>query len=111
MSQQHNGTSAVDEVLAFFSEWGPTIKDMRDSMERRFTPETVWENVGASKTVGSEQALAFTDAFNAQMSVARAEVIVHHIAAAGNAVLTERTDLFYNEIGRATCRERVCQYV
>src|SRR3546814_19179403 len=47
-------------------------------------------------TVGSEQALAFTDAFNAQMSVARAEVIVHHIAAAGNAVLTERTDLSYN---------------
>src|SRR3546814_5128335 len=78
------GTSAVDEVLAFFSEWGPTIKDMRDSMERRFTPETVWENVGASKTVGSEQALAFTDAFNAQMSV---------------------------EIGRASCRDRVCQSV
>src|SRR3546814_10981537 len=77
----------------------PTIKDMRDSMERRFTPETVWENVGASKTVGSEQALAFTDAFNAQMSVARADVIVHHIAAAGNAVLTERTDLFYNAAG------------
>src|SRR3546814_15629717 len=60
---------------------------------------SVWENVGASKTVGSEQALAFTDAFNAQMSVARAEVIVHHIAAAGNAVLTERTDLFYNAEG------------
>src|SRR3546814_1282872 len=86
MSQQHNGTSAVDEVLAFFSEWGPTLTDMRDSMERRFTPETVWENVGASKTVGREQEMAFTDAFNAQMSVASAEAIgrahvctpVHH---------------------------------
>src|SRR3546814_12633944 len=87
----------------------PTIKDMRDSMERRFTPETVWENVGASKTVGSEQALAFTDAFNAQMSVARAEVIVHHIAAAGNAVLRSEERRVGKERVR-TCRSRWSPY-
>jgi limonene-1,2-epoxide hydrolase len=88
----------TEEVLAFFDEW-QTIPQMRASMLARFIPETVWENVGVSTTVGADQAVAFMDGFNAQFQVVRGEVIVHHIAAAGNAVLTERTDRFYRADG------------
>jgi limonene-1,2-epoxide hydrolase len=84
----------IEEVLAFVSEWA-TVPEMRRSFLARFTPETVWENVGAATTVGGEEAVALLDALNAKEGIVRGEVIVHNIAAAGNVVQTERTDIFY----------------
>jgi len=93
-------SDALAEVQAFFTEWRPTLADMLAAMERRFTNETVWENVGLSKTVGFAEAKAFMDGFAQMYPIESAEVIVHHIAAHGNIVLTERTDNFFDAMGR-----------
>jgi limonene-1,2-epoxide hydrolase len=90
---------AKSEVLAFFEEWKPTLGDMLASMERRFTDRTVWENVGISKTIGFTEAKAFMDGFAQMYPIESGEVIVHHIAANGNVVLTERTDNFHDKDG------------
>ena len=92
-------TDAKSEVLAFFEEWKPTLGDMLASMERRFTDRTVWENVGISKTIGFTEAKAFMDGFAQMYPIESGEVIVHHIAANGNVVLTERTDNFHDKDG------------
>ena len=93
-------SSPEAEVLAFFSEWKPTLADMLASMEKRFTDTTVWENVGISKTTGFAEAQAFMDGFAQMKPIESGEVIVHHIAASGNVVLTERTDNFYDKDGK-----------
>ena len=91
--------SAMDEVLAFFEEWKPTLAEMLASIEKRFTDQTVWENVGLSRTTGFAEAKAFMDAFAKMKPIESGEVIVHHAAAHGNVVLTERTDNFYDKDG------------
>ncbi|WP_430385700.1 limonene-1,2-epoxide hydrolase family protein [Blastomonas fulva] len=93
-------SDALAEVQAFFTEWRPTLADMLAAMDRRFTNETVWENVGLSETVGFAEAKAFMDGFAQMYPIESAEVIVHHIAAHGNIVLTERTDNFFDAMGR-----------
>jgi limonene-1,2-epoxide hydrolase len=90
----------VSEVLAFFDEWKPTLADMLASMKARFTDQTVWENVGLSRTVGYAEAESFMNAFAQVKPIESAEVIVHHISAAGNFVLTERTDNFFDKDGK-----------
>ena len=90
----------LSEVLAFFDEWKPTLGDMLTSMEKRFTDETVWENVGMSKTTGFAEAKAFMDNFAEMLPIESGEVIVHHAFASGNVVLTERTDNFYDKDGK-----------
>ena len=92
-------SSALAEVLAFFEEWQPTLADMLSSMEKRFTDQTVWENVGISRTVGFVEAKVFMDGFAQMKPIESGEVIVHHAAEAGNIVLTERTDNFYDKDG------------
>lgn len=91
---------ALTEVLAFFEQWKPTLADMLASMEKRFTDQTVWENVGLSKTTGFGEAKAFMDGFGQMHPIESAEVIVHHAAAHGNVVLTERTDNFFDKDGK-----------
>jgi limonene-1,2-epoxide hydrolase len=86
----------VSEVLAFFQEWKPMMADMLASMEKRFTDATIWENVGLSRTTGYAEAEAFMLSFAQSVPIIWGEVSVHHIAAAGNVVLTERTDTFYD---------------
>lgn len=92
-------SGALAEVLAFFDEWQPTLVDMLASMEKRFTDTTVWENHGVSRTVGFAEASAFMTAFAQIKPIESAEVIVHHAAAVGNVVLTERTDNFHDKDG------------
>ena len=91
---------ALTEVLAFFDEWKPTLADMLAAMERRFTDATVWENHGLSRTVGFAEAKAFMEGFAQIKPIESGEVVVHHAAAAGNVVLTERTDNFYDKDGK-----------
>ena len=93
-------TEAQSEVLAFFEEWKPTLADMLASMERRFTDETVWENVGISRTTGFAEAKGFMDGFAQMYPIESGEVIVHHVASTGNVVLTERTDNFHDRDGK-----------
>jgi limonene-1,2-epoxide hydrolase len=96
----------IDEVLAFFREWA-TTPEMVASFRARFTPQTVWENIGAARTVGAEEAVALLDALNDKAGITEGEVVVHHIAAAGPIVLTERTDIFYRADGGLAVSIRV----
>jgi limonene-1,2-epoxide hydrolase len=91
---------ALNEVLAFFEEWKPSLAAMLASMDKRFTDQTVWENVGLSKTTGFAEAKAFIEGFGQMYPIETAEVIVHHAAAHGNIVLTERTDNFFDKGGK-----------
>ena len=91
--------SAMAEVLAFFEEWKPTLANMLAAMEKRFTDQTVWENVGVSRTTGFAEAKAFMEAFAKMKPIESGEVILHHAAARDNVVLTERTDNFYDKDG------------
>jgi len=100
-------SDALEEVLSFFGEWRLAKADMIEAMRRRFTDQTVWENVGIATTVGFDQAMAFLDGFSAQYPFERGEVIVHHAAASGNSVLTERTDIFYDAAGKAIATIRL----
>jgi limonene-1,2-epoxide hydrolase len=93
-------SEALKEVLAFFEEWKPSLAAMLASMEKRFTDQTVWENVGMSKTTGFAEAKAFMDGFAQMFPIETAEVIVHRAAAHGNVVLTERTDNFFDKDGK-----------
>jgi len=93
-------SDALAEVLAFFEEWKPTLADMLSAMEKRFTDTTVWENVGISRTVGFAEARAFMQGFAQLKPIESGEVILHHIAATGNVVLTERTDNFHDKDGQ-----------
>lgn len=90
---------ALTEVLTFFEEWKPTLADMLASMEKRFTDQTVWENVGISRTTGFAEAKAFMDSFAELKPIESGEVTVHHAAASGNIVMTERTDDFFDKEG------------
>ncbi|WP_257211544.1 MULTISPECIES: limonene-1,2-epoxide hydrolase family protein [Sphingobium] len=90
----------LDEALAFFQESSGSREDMLSAMERRFTAETHWENVGVATTVGIDQARAFVEAFLGRINFERCAVVIHHAAAAGNVVLTERSDIFYGSDGQ-----------
>jgi limonene-1,2-epoxide hydrolase len=93
-------SDALREVLTFFEEWKPSLPDMLASMEKRFTDQTIWENVGMSKTTGTAEAIAFMNGFVQMYPIESADVIVHHAAACGNVVLTERTDNFFDKDGK-----------
>jgi len=72
---------------------------MISAMRKRFTSVTRWENVGVATTVGIEEAMAFVEGFLARIPFERCKVVVHHAAAHGNVVLTERSDIFYGVDG------------
>jgi limonene-1,2-epoxide hydrolase len=91
-------SNPIDEVIAFFSEW-TTMDKLRASIRARFTPQTVWDNVGVSTTVGVEDALGFLNRYEEKFKPARAEVIIKHVAATGNFVFNERIDNFYRADG------------
>jgi limonene-1,2-epoxide hydrolase len=89
-------TSPVEEVLAFFKEWEMDNDAFLAAVEKRFDADSIWENVGLATTTGFAEAKAFLDGFAATFNYVRAAVEVHHIAAHGNVVLTERNDRFYD---------------
>lgn len=90
----------LDEALAFFRESGGSRDDMLSAMERRFTADTRWENVGVATTVGFDEAKQFVEGFLGRIPFERCEVVIHHAAAAGHVVLTERSDIFYGPDGQ-----------
>jgi limonene-1,2-epoxide hydrolase len=91
-------SNPIDEVLTFFNEW-TTMDRMRGSIRSRFTPTTIWDNVGVITTVGVEEAIEYLDRYDEKFSPARGEVIVKHIAATGSIVFNERIDIFYRADG------------
>ena len=84
--------TAIETVTAFLAQCAKGQAEMLDAFRHYFTPETVWENVGFSKSTGLEEAMEVISGFEAGIgaSAFRAEMLA--IAAAGNIVLTERID-------------------
>lgn len=90
----------LDEVLAFFRESSGSHEDMLSAIQRRFTADTRWENVGVATTIGIDQASQFIQGFLGRIPFERCAVVVHHAAATGDVVLTERSDIFYGPDGQ-----------
>jgi limonene-1,2-epoxide hydrolase len=81
----------TDTVTAFLAMWtrpGGFAQSIRD----HFAPEAVYENVGMSRTVGAEGAIAWLAESGADPATFAMRADTLAIAAEGNRVLTERVD-------------------
>lgn len=88
-------TTPTELVLEFVGSWARGGEAHREGIRARFAPDTVWENVGVSRTTGPDEAIAFMDRFDRRLGVSRISVDVLAAAAAGTSVLTERVDHFH----------------
>jgi limonene-1,2-epoxide hydrolase len=80
----------IETVTAFFRCWSDGIDALYGSLHEYFTPRTVWENVGLSRTVGPAEAEACFRLFEPMKTCLRMDVEMLAITAQGNKVLTER---------------------
>ncbi len=90
----------IEIIQAFLDVWSAGPAPLEDAIRGLFRPDTEWVNVGISRTVGPDEALALGAKFEAAMGYARIVVETAHIAAAGNVVLTERIDRLIAPDGR-----------
>jgi limonene-1,2-epoxide hydrolase len=88
-------------VIAFLEAWeepGGIAQAFRDW----FTPETVWENVGMSKTTGPDEAMGVLSAMGGDASQVKMRVDNLAVASIGGKVLTERVDHILGPDGQPT---------
>ncbi len=94
-------TETVDTFLSLWDRPGGLAQAIRDY----FTEETVWENVGMSKTTGVKPAMAVLEGFGQDADTLMMKVDTTSIAAQGGAdkamVLTERIDHFLDPAGNS----------
>jgi limonene-1,2-epoxide hydrolase len=90
-------THAIAVVQEYLNAVGPTSEDFWRSFDTYFDDETVWENVGVSRTRGREEAVSFARAFPVEFDHMRIEDLV--LSAAGNRVYAERLDHFCRRDG------------
>ncbi|CAN5243527.1 hypothetical protein BH10PSE4_BH10PSE4_02210 [soil metagenome] len=90
----------IDIVREFLDTWSAGPEPLERAIRDLFRPDTEWLNMGLSKTVGADEALALGAKFEASMGYAKIIVETLHIAAAGNVVLTERLDRLVAADGR-----------
>ena len=96
----------VTSVTQFLDAWADGKDGFANAVRKWFTPETVWENVGLSKTTGVDQALAMMDGMSAGgIEALRVENLA--VAAQGNKVLTERIDYLMDGAGKTLIEARV----
>lgn len=93
-------------VEDFCGQWCDGMERVRAALVHRFTPTTVWENVGFSRTVGAEEAAALWEGF-AKIGFTDIRVEMLHIAARNNIVLTERIDHLMTPEGKVLFSPRV----
>ncbi len=83
--------TALETAQAFMTSW--TIPNgLEASLNKYFTPDCRYENIGMSKTTGPAEAIAFFAEFAKVCPFVAIEMDLLSIAAAGEAVLTERVD-------------------
>ncbi|CAN5255451.1 hypothetical protein BH10PSE3_BH10PSE3_02970 [soil metagenome] len=90
----------IDIIRDFLDAWSAGPEPLEQAIHDLFRPDTEWLNMGLSKTVGADEALALGAKFEASMGYAKIIVDTLHIAAAGNVVLTERMDRLVAADGR-----------
>lgn len=89
----------IGTVEAFLSKLGEP-GGFGAAVNEWFTPGTVYENVGLSKTTGVEQAMAVVEQFETGFGASAIRVETLSICAAGNTVLTERIDHLVDPSGK-----------
>lgn len=82
----------IDIIREFLDVWSDGPGPLEAAIRDLFRPDTEWVNMGLSRTVGPDEALAMGARFEAAMGYAKILVETLHIAASGNIVLTERVD-------------------
>lgn len=82
----------IDIIREFLDVWSDGPGPLEAAIRDLFRPDTEWVNMGLSRTVGPDEALAMGARFEAAMGYAKIQVETLHIAASGNIVLTERVD-------------------
>ncbi len=90
----------IDIIREFLDAWSAGPEPLERAIRDLFRPDTEWLNMGLSKTVGADEALALGAKFEASMGYATILVETLHIAAVGNVVLTERMDRLVAADGR-----------
>ncbi|WP_308817205.1 limonene-1,2-epoxide hydrolase family protein [Pseudonocardia alni] len=98
MGQNGNYSDAEQVVRDLFDSWKPSSEAFYGSFDRFFDENTVWENVGLSKTTGKDEAIAFVKAFPIPMAYMTAAEIT--TASSGDTVFAERVDYFHDEDGK-----------
>ncbi|TMS52459.1 limonene-1,2-epoxide hydrolase family protein [Mycobacterium sp. DBP42] len=97
MSEHVSGDGAEKTVRDFFAMWTPAAGSLEQAIDRFFTDETVWENVGLGAMVGKDQAISFMTGFPIPLAYITAEDIT--MATAGDIVFAERVDHFHDDTG------------
>ena len=90
----------IDIIRQFLDVWSDGPEALEYAIRDLFRADTEWVNVGLSKTVGADEALALGAKFEAAMGYSKILVETLHIAAHGNVVLTERMDRLVAADGR-----------
>ena len=90
----------IDIIREFLDIWSAGPEPLERAIRDLFRPDTEWLNMGLSRTVGADEALALGAKFEASMGYAKIIVETLHIAAVGNVVLTERMDRLIAADGR-----------
>lgn len=92
-------TDHIERITRFFEKWKGGAAAFHDSIRELFTDETVWVNVGYSRTVGADEAIAFLGKGEAVWGRDAIHVEMLHIAQVGDVVLTERIDHEHHKDG------------
>ena len=90
----------IDIIRTFLDAWSEGPERLEQAIRDLFRADTEWTNMGLSRTVGADEALALGAQFEASMGYATIIVETLHIAATGNVVLTERVDRLLAADGR-----------
>ena len=89
----------IARVNAFLDAWRGGKAAMYASFPDYLAPGCEWENVGLTRSVGVDEAVACFRAFEAILDYHHIAVDVHHSALVGNVVFNERDDRLVDEGG------------
>lgn len=91
--------SPLETAQSFMASWA-IPGNFEASFRQYLTPDCVYENVGLSRTVGPDEALAFLAGFSRQVPFVAITMDLLSIAVAGDMVLTERIDYLQDADGK-----------
>jgi limonene-1,2-epoxide hydrolase len=93
----------MSDPVQVVTQFLATASEGRDGFTKAvrgwFTPQTVWENVGLSTTVGPDEALGLMQNMGGAMGVDSLRIENRAVAAQGRKVLTERVDYMLGASG------------
>jgi limonene-1,2-epoxide hydrolase len=97
----------VETVNAFFAAWSGGIEAMERSIREQLSADCVYENIGLTRTVGPEAAVALLRMFEPMKKAQRMDVEIVATAAQGDTVLNERIDRVVGHQGELIFTVRV----